>query len=206
MGKKNMNQIKKTDFYFDDKIMDYHFLFNSLETINCLALSIGASEICKVTLALANMFRFVINDNQATVLLKDEIDFTNEYLTIQAVRYNENLTFEIDSSHIMLTVMCPRFLIQSIVNRMIHYYIEKKDLVSHIKIAIEPKSNSVVVTIRNNLKDLQRNLLGKKEEELLKEEILDIGKSSQADKNYDIKIINCDKTGITVKLELYSIF
>lgn len=61
MGKKNMNQIKKTDFYFDDKIMDYHFLFNSLETINCLALSIGASEICKVTLALANMFRFVID-------------------------------------------------------------------------------------------------------------------------------------------------
>ncbi|HQD51328.1 MAG TPA: hypothetical protein PLL17_09410 [Defluviitaleaceae bacterium] len=49
-------------------------------------------------------------------------------------------------------------------------------------------------------------MLGKKEEELLKEEILDIGKSSQADKNYDIKIINCDKTGITVKLELYSIF
>ncbi len=198
-----INKINEAEMLcFDNKIIDYHFLFNSLETINSLALSIGASEICKLTLALANMIRFIINDNQTSIILKDEMDFVNEYLTIQSIRFNENLTFEINSSHSMTKTICPKFLIQAIVSRVIYYYIEKNDMPSHIKITVEQISNLVAVIIENNLKEPLCCVFSKKELELFKKQILEITKLSKFDKRYDIEIIDCNKTGITVKVEL----
>ena len=73
---------------------------------------------------------------------------------------------------------------------------------SHIKITVEQISNFVAVIIENNLKEPLCCVFSKKELELLKKQILEITKLSKFDKRYDIEIIDCNKTGITVKVEL----
>lgn len=213
MRKYKNNKNRTEILNFNDTMIDTHFLFNSLETINCLALSLGAIEICKITLALAKIIRYVMTDKQESTKLEDEISFINEYLTIQSIRYNEVLTFEINSDPSINKRMCPKFLIQTIVDRIIYYYIERNDMDCHIEVTGEEVGEFVVVTIQNDVKEICYSQLSSEDLSRFKKHLLSINETSKNDikskypnavdeNRYDIRIVDCDKKRIIIKIEI----
>ncbi|MFD2114216.1 sensor histidine kinase [Paenibacillus yanchengensis] len=66
-----------------------HFLYNTLETVNCLAIVHRVPNITQVSTALADFFRYSIEKQQIEVTLQDELRHVETYLLIQKERYPE---------------------------------------------------------------------------------------------------------------------
>ncbi|MGI2292989.1 histidine kinase [Paenibacillus sp. GXUN7292] len=64
-----------------------HFLYNTLETINCLAIVHQVPSINHMSKALADFFRYSIEKQHIEVTLGEELEHVKTYLLIQAERY-----------------------------------------------------------------------------------------------------------------------
>lgn len=104
-----------------------HFLFNTLNSINMLVGS-NKDEARKVITQLSDIFRYALDshgDNK--VKLIHEIDFIDNYIKIQQVRFGQRLKFvkQIDPS--CLSIKVPPMILQPLVENSVKYGIAPKE-------------------------------------------------------------------------------
>ncbi len=74
-----------------------HFLFNSLNILDCLILENNPRQASSYVHKLADIYRYMTgNDDKRTVNLEDEMDFVSKYIDLISVRWPEGLEFQID--------------------------------------------------------------------------------------------------------------
>ncbi|WP_284645086.1 sensor histidine kinase [Paenibacillus silviterrae] len=66
-----------------------HFLYNTLDLINCRAIMTGDKDTSRVVRSLANMFRYGLNKGKTWISLEDELRQVEAYLDIQKMMVNE---------------------------------------------------------------------------------------------------------------------
>lgn len=104
-----------------------HFLFNTLNSINTLVGS-RKEEARKVITQLSDIFRYALDshgDNK--VKLSQELDFIDNYIKIQQVRFGDRLKYvtEIDPS--CMSILIPSMILQPLVENSVKYGIGPKD-------------------------------------------------------------------------------
>lgn len=75
-----------------------HFLYNTLDSINWMAMRYKAEDIRYMVNKLANMMRYSLNSGKNFITVADEIEQVRNYVGIQEVRYNSKFKtyFEIE--------------------------------------------------------------------------------------------------------------
>lgn len=63
-----------------------HFLYNTLESIYCLAKDAGNERIATMTNALGKMLRASLNDKRDVVTVAEDLDIARQYMHIQLIR------------------------------------------------------------------------------------------------------------------------
>lgn len=88
-----------------------HFLFNSLNVLSTLIYK-DAEKADEFTLDLANIYRFILDhQDDEIVTLEDEINFVKRYAKLQAIRFNQNFSIEIQAdSDTMINGVVPMAL------------------------------------------------------------------------------------------------
>ncbi len=71
--------------------IDMHFLYNTLECIQSMAMLRGADEAARVVKALSDMFRYTSQVEEATVRVRDELEYVQDYIFIQRARFGEKV-------------------------------------------------------------------------------------------------------------------
>ncbi|MCU0358645.1 MAG: histidine kinase [Cyclobacteriaceae bacterium] len=104
-----------------------HFLFNTLNSINMLVGS-NKEEARKVITQLSDIFRYALDshgDNK--VKLIHELDFIDNYIRIQQVRFGNRLKYvkQIDPTCLSITV--PPMILQPLVENSVKYGIAPKE-------------------------------------------------------------------------------
>ena len=66
-----------------------HFLYNTLESINSLAILRGYDDISKLVLALSHMLRLSVNKGNSFLTLEQELEHAKNYVYIQNIRYDD---------------------------------------------------------------------------------------------------------------------
>lgn len=101
--------------------MNPHFLYNTLETINMLALTKGNLEVSDTVSSLGRLLRYTIDHSSKIVTLKEELSFIHSYIAIQKVRMGENLQYEEEVDPALHDVLIPKLVLQPLVeNAIIH--------------------------------------------------------------------------------------
>jgi two-component system, LytTR family, sensor kinase len=104
-----------------------HFLFNTLNSINMLVGS-NKEEARKVITQLSDIFRYALDshgDNK--VKLIHELDFIDNYIKIQQVRFGSRLKFVKQIDPTCLSVLVPPMILQPLVENSVKYGIAPKD-------------------------------------------------------------------------------
>ncbi|MFT3936477.1 MAG: sensor histidine kinase [Chitinophagaceae bacterium] len=81
-----------------------HFLFNTLNSIYSLSLN-HAAKTPEVVVRLADIMRFLIYEcNEEKIPLTKEIEFINNYIEIEKIRYDADIQFTVkgDPEHVMI--------------------------------------------------------------------------------------------------------
>jgi two-component system sensor histidine kinase YesM len=100
-----------------------HFYMNCLNIIYNLAALKDYKSVQKLSLHLADYFRFLMQSHRSVVKLEDEIGHIGHYLEIQKLRYVTKLDYEINIKPQHLRVNLSPLMIQPFVeNSVIHGY------------------------------------------------------------------------------------
>lgn len=73
-----------------------HFLYNTLDTINWIAIGHKAHDISQMIDGLAKYFRLSLNKGKDVVTVTDELELAKVYLEIQQTRFPKSFEFEFE--------------------------------------------------------------------------------------------------------------
>jgi len=100
-----------------------HFLYNTLEIVNCMALVRNAPEIGDMVKTLASMMRYSMNFKESIVTVEMELQHVKNYLYIQNERYRDKLSVDYDIDDRILDSPILKLTLQPIAeNAVIHAF------------------------------------------------------------------------------------
>jgi two-component system sensor histidine kinase YesM len=98
-----------------------HFLYNTLNIINWMALEREEDEISQMIVSLSTMLQYTVNNGQEDVLLEDDLDWLRSYTHIMGKRYAGIFEVEYDLKDLPAGIIVPKLFLQPIVeNAIIH--------------------------------------------------------------------------------------
>ncbi|HEY5587174.1 MAG TPA: sensor histidine kinase [Ruminiclostridium sp.] len=102
-----------------------HFLYNTLDSINSMAILIGAKDIMKMTTSLAKLMRLSISRGKEIITIKDELDHVRSYVDIQKIRYKDKFELLLQMDHDILECDIVKLVVQPLVENCIYHAFEK---------------------------------------------------------------------------------
>ncbi len=143
--------------------MNPHFLYNTLESINWRAKTIGAKDISSMTESLGTLLRITLDQKNKQVPLSRELELVQCYMTIQKYRYEDRLEFEISAPENLVECYVLKLTLQPLVENAIRYGLEENTEGCRILITAEADGSSLFVTVRNNSSAFEEDLINKLE-------------------------------------------
>lgn len=122
-----------------------HFLYNTLNSIKWMASIQNATGIPEMTTALSRLLKSIAKDERQRVPIQTELDFLNDYYTIQKYRYGGSITMDVSLADDALTNNeILRFTLQPIVENAIFHGIEPKGAAGAVGIRVHKNSDANV--------------------------------------------------------------
>ncbi|WP_214628443.1 sensor histidine kinase [Paenibacillus agaridevorans] len=98
-----------------------HFYMNSLNIIYNLAALNDTESVKKMSLHLADYFRFIMRSNSDTITIREELSHIGNYITIQQIRFPDKLACAIKADEEVTKLPIPALTLQPFVeNAIIH--------------------------------------------------------------------------------------
>jgi len=116
-----------------------HFLFNTLNSIASLIRS-KPDLAREMIVKLSHILRVLLRDRDAFVPLREELDFTDDYLDIEVVRFGDKLRVVKEISPDTLDIIVPSMLLQPLIE-------------NSIKHGLEPRISGGTITLRSRIAD-----------------------------------------------------
>lgn len=127
-----------------------HFLYNTLDSINWLALMHDEEEISNMITALSDTFRLsLMKSSGYFVELSAETEYVQSYLMLQKFRYRDKLTYSILGPEEEQTLFIPRFILQPLVENALKHGIDKLPAGGAIDIEIL-KDEHLTILVKND--------------------------------------------------------
>jgi len=98
-----------------------HFLYNTLDLINWMAVRCGSEDIAKVVEALSRFYRLSLSGGEDTVTLKDEFEHARTYIAIQNMRYEDRITLHEHLPQALVDQSILKLVIQPLVENSIFH-------------------------------------------------------------------------------------
>ncbi|MDO5422124.1 MAG: sensor histidine kinase [Eubacteriales bacterium] len=127
-----------------------HFLYNTLDSIIWMAEWGKNKEVVLMTSSLAKLLRQSISNEKEIVTIEQEIDYTRSYLTIQKMRYKDQLEFEIDVDPDILKVPIVKLVVQPLAENAIYHSIKYMEEKGTIRITGEEKDGDILLNVSDD--------------------------------------------------------
>ncbi|MDY3928732.1 MAG: histidine kinase [Clostridia bacterium] len=125
-----LQQLKKTQLDMLQAQINPHFLYNSLETINWMAVDLTKSNnnVSKAVTNLAKFFRFNVNNGDYLITIKEEMERTRYYLNILELRYADMFSVEWNISEDISEYMIVKICLQPIIENAVNHGLKQKKI------------------------------------------------------------------------------
>ncbi len=127
-----------------------HFLFNTLNSISVL-IGQNKEKARQMINRLSEIFRYALDSyDDHQVLLSEELKFTENYLNIQKVRFEDRLHYTQKVDKECLNLKVPSMVLQPIVENSVKHGISPKDEGGTITITIQKKGMEVFFEVSDD--------------------------------------------------------
>jgi len=140
-----------------------HFIYNTLESIYCLAETSGDDRIATMTSALGKLLRTSLKEQRNVITLKEDLVVAMEYLKIQCVRLEERLNVSIEIDERYEEIKIPSMTVQPIVENAIFYAAEEMLEPCEIKMYCRERNGFVEFVVEDNGPGMDTDIIRKLE-------------------------------------------
>ncbi len=129
-----------------------HFLYNSLNSIASL-ISIDGPKAEQAVLNLSSLFRKAFSKKQTKVPLRKELEWVEEYLAIEKLRFADRLQFQSTVDTSLLDFDVPVLSLQPLIENAVLHGIEPVSKPGVIQLNINKQVSSMIITVTNPYHD-----------------------------------------------------
>jgi hypothetical protein len=155
---KNKQKILETEQRLNRARMNPHFFFNALSSLQSFALQENDGKALASNLSkFSHIMRETLESSYKDyVTVEQEIDFLNEYLELQKMRFPQKFTYEIITSPNIEThaLLIPSMILQPFTENSIEHGFTGIDYAGHIKLSFDIKERDLLICITDNGKGL----------------------------------------------------
>ena len=152
-----------------------HFLYNTLESIYCLAKFSGDERIATMTDALGKLLRTTLSNNRDMITVAEDMRIANEYLRIQLIRYGSRLHVESHIDDMAACARIPSMTIQPLIENAVHHAAEEMSETCEIRVYGQVTEKDVTVIVEDNGPGMDEDILEKLESGEVQPDGLGIG-------------------------------
>lgn len=127
-----------------------HFLYNTLDSIIWMAEGGNNKEVVIMTSSLARLLRQNISNEEEIITIENEIQSVSSYLTIQKMRYKDQLRYIIDVDPEINHYKIVKLTLQPFVENAIYHGIKYRETKGTIIIKGRKKENCILIQIIDN--------------------------------------------------------
>lgn len=142
--------IRETELKALQAQINPHFLYNTLESINWMAKVNKQSKISEMVEALGFLLRSSVNMSEKLIPLERELQIVYSYVTIQQMRFEERLHFEVDVPDDLKDALIPKLTLQPLIENAIHYALEPSVNVCHIRIVVRQEEDVLYISVEDD--------------------------------------------------------
>jgi two-component system sensor histidine kinase YesM len=147
------NALRRAELEITIAQINPHFLYNTLNTINSLAVMGKTAEVSETIKALGDFYKSSLNNGEDLITLEKELESIRSYIYIQQLRYAGMFRMEYDISPEALSVRVPKMILQPLVENAIYHGIRmsvEEDGLILIKAWVEENALRIDVTDNGN--------------------------------------------------------
>ena len=160
-----------------------HFLYNSLDLVNCLAIEHDVPEIADMINSLVEFYKLSLNRGKEIFSLQDEVRHVQAYVRIQNMRFEKKISLDIEEKEWLKEYSILKIILQPLVeNSIMHGILEKEDSRGIIKINFIHQGDRIYIIIKDDGVGMSKDKI----DNLLK----DTNEIKHAGSGYGVKNIN----------------
>ncbi|MBT2291658.1 sensor histidine kinase [Paenibacillus albidus] len=127
-----------------------HFIYNSLESINSMAVLQGNKDISRMVISLGKLLRISISQNQELIPLHMEFEHVRHYLDIQKFRFEDKFSYAIEIPEMLKSYMTQKLIVQPIVENALYHAIEQMEAPGIITIEAREMGQDIIIIVKDN--------------------------------------------------------
>lgn len=126
-----------------------HFLYNTLDQLNWMAIAEGQEKMSRILELMGRMFRIGLSHGESFITIDEELTHVACYLEIQQIRWEDGLEYEVQASQEVRNLFIPKMTLQPFVeNSIIHGFNARQS--GRIQIKAEEEGGRVRMTITDD--------------------------------------------------------
>lgn len=185
--------------------MNPHFLYNTLNIMNWMAIEAGQKELSKMLVGLSSMLHYTSRKDWLAVHLSEEIEWMTHYFYIMTTRFEDRFDVQYQFEPEMYEKKVPRLLFQPFVENSILHGFDQLESGGLITVSGRREDGYRIFEVTDNGRGMSEEMI---------QRILDKKSTSVGIKNtmariqmtygeeYGIEIISAPGQGTTVKIRL----
>jgi two-component system sensor histidine kinase YesM len=142
-------QRKKAELAALQSQLNPHFLYNTLGSLQMLAVMEGQDRLVTMTYRLGQLMRYSLEPG-TLVELRQEVEHIEHFLSLIQVRYEDRLSYLIQIPEPLLQYRIPRFTLQPLIENAMYHGIDPKSEGGCIEVTGWSEEQYLVLEIRDN--------------------------------------------------------
>ncbi|MFC6335214.1 sensor histidine kinase [Paenibacillus septentrionalis] len=127
-----------------------HFIYNSLESINSMAVLQGNKDISRMVISLGRLLRISISENKELIPLSTEFEHVRHYMNIQKYRFEDKFEYTLELPEHLQHYVTQKLIVQPLVENALYYAIEPMESKGYIHIVASENEHDIFIDITDN--------------------------------------------------------
>jgi two-component system sensor histidine kinase YesM len=138
-----------------------HFLYNTLDTINWMAIDKDEYDISNAISALANILRYAIVNSNGEVTIRDEMEWLRKYIYLQQYRVKNSFSYNAFVEPDAQTAIVHKLLLQPFIENAIKHGFTPDQEDARLGVYVGCKNNFLQISIEDNGKGMASDIIEK---------------------------------------------
>lgn len=138
-----------------------HFIYNTLDTINWMAMDRDEFDISNAINSLATILRYAIAKSDEKVPVRDEVEWLKKYIYLQQYRLKNKFECKVEVAPDAMDIMIHKLLLQPFVENAIIHGFSKKQEEYILEVIIDRTEAELSVLIKDNGCGIDKDTLDK---------------------------------------------
>jgi len=127
-----------------------HFLYNTLDSINSLALSGRTEDVSSLIEALGSYYRTSLSKGNEVITIREEILMVKNYIKIQQVRFGDSFSEHYDLDESCSNCKILKLVLQPLVENAINHGIIAKQIKGNITIMTRRMEERILIVVEDD--------------------------------------------------------